>query len=94
VAVHNFGASKGKFNVAVADSRGSIEVFEDGLEIKAGKVIQLRSNYIVSLEQRQKMALNKVGAVLEYFDMFGNKEQLAFSAQASDFAALKKLLGK
>jgi len=94
MASNPLGASKARFNIAVANSRGSIEVFEDGLEVKADKFVQLRNNYVVSLEQTGKLALNKVGATMDYFDMFGNKEQLVFSIAAHDYASLKKLLGK
>ncbi len=94
MASNPLGASKARFNIAAGNSRGSIEVFEDGLEIHGEKFVQLRNNYVVSLEQTGKLALNKVSAEMDYFDMFGNKEQLSFSLASHDFASLKKLLGK
>ena len=92
--LHPLGASKARFSIYLDKGRGSIEVFDDGVEVNAGRVLQMRNNYVVSLERGNKLPLSKVGAIVWYYDMFGNKESIAFAMNEDDFRALKKILGK
>jgi hypothetical protein len=88
------GKLKSKFSVAKGDSRGSIEVYEEGIALHLGKSKSIRFNYVDSLSKNADLALNKVSATINYFDMFCNRESETFSMQEHDFRALKKILGK
>ncbi len=92
--LHPLGQLKAKFSIYLDKGRGSVEVYDEGVEISAGKLLQLRNNYVVSLERGNKLPLNKTGAIIWYYDMFGNKESSAFAMNEDDFRALKKILGK
>lgn len=83
-----------RFNVFTQEGVGSISVAGDAIELRAGKMIVLKKNYVDSVEKAGELGLNKVGVKFFYYDLFGNKEERDFSMNSSDFLALKKLLGK
>ncbi len=92
--LHPLGASKARFSIYLDRGRGSVEVFEDGVEVSAGRLLQLRNNYLVSIERGNKLPMTKVGATIWYYDMFGNRESTSFAINEDDFRALKKIIGK
>ncbi len=83
-----------KYNVIYGDSIGYIEVGTDKITLKTDKTYSIRTGYVSSLTKVSDMALSRVGASLEFFDLFGNKETKTFAMHTADFKALKKALGK
>lgn len=92
--VNPLGGLKSKFTVFLKRSRGAVCVFDEGVQLSVGKTLQIRNNYVVSVEGKGKLPLNKTAVDFIYYDMFGNKEVVSFAMISEDFNALKHLLGK
>lgn len=87
-ALHKYGAQFGS-------SRGSIEVFKEGIVLRRGeRDVAVRINYVQGLSQKGAEPFGKVGAELSFYDMFGNMETVSFQIRETDFKALKQDLGK
>jgi hypothetical protein len=76
------------------DSKGNVTSYEDGVEFDSPRKVLITSNYITSLEKLASKSLNKCDVRLNYYDIFGNKTDLAFMMYENEFRALKADLGK
>ncbi|MFH0974097.1 MAG: hypothetical protein V1817_04910 [Candidatus Micrarchaeota archaeon] len=76
------------------DKRGSIEVGEENIHFRLGAGRVIKRSYVVGLVRKGGCALNKCKAALQYYDIFGNKEESEFLINESDFKALKSVIKK
>jgi hypothetical protein len=76
------------------DQRGSIEVGEENIHFRLGHGRVIKRNYVVGLVRKGGCALNKCKAALQYYDIFGNKEESEFLVNENDFKVLKSILKK
>ncbi len=82
------------FSVSVGKNRGSIDLTDDHVVINAGTPRTIKKSYVAAVLKKADCALSKVEASFEYYDIFGNKEQIELILNAQDFLALKKILRK
>jgi hypothetical protein len=87
-------ADKHSFVVRNNESTGCLEVSDETITLKLDGTVNIKRNYVASLEKTSDLALGRVAAVLYYYDMFGNRESVSFVTSEADFRALKKLFGK
>jgi len=73
---------------------GSITLYEQGIEIKAGVRIQAPFNYVESITEEKKLALAKSQAVMVVYNLLGDKFELRFVIAENHLAVLKKACGK
>ena len=86
---------RASFSVQDGEKRGTIEFAGDTLTLRFGsRPLAIKTNYIAAVEKNGDLPLSKVSATLVYYDMFGNKENVPFVINETDFRALKKRLGK
>ena len=76
------------------DKRGSIEIWEENIHFRLGAGRVIKRSYVVGLVRKGGCALNKCKAALQYYDIFGNKEESEFLINESDFKALKSVIKK
>ncbi len=92
----NAGTGVKTFKIASVgeEQRGSIEVGEENIHFRVGHGRVIKRTYVVGLVRKGGCALNKCKAALQYYDIFGNKEESEFLINESDFKALKSILKK
>ncbi|MBI5228465.1 hypothetical protein HY991_00015 [Candidatus Micrarchaeota archaeon] len=83
-----------KFAVFTDDKMGSLEVFNDGLVIRAANTLNVKFNYIDCIEKNGDLPLNKVSVTMAYYDLFGNKECFDFAMREHEFRTLKAVVKK
>lgn len=88
------GELRHSYPVFVGDARGTLSVYEDGIEMDSPRKIMITSNYVISVERVAGKALNRCQVKLGYFDMFGNKNFCEFLMHEDDLRSLKKELQK
>ncbi|HEV8289753.1 MAG TPA: hypothetical protein VGQ00_02240 [Candidatus Norongarragalinales archaeon] len=89
------GKLKARFVVNLTDmGSGSIELFDDGVQINIGRARTVPYNYIERVEKTGELPLGKVGVTLHFFDPFGNRERTEFAMRDNDFRALQNALRK
>ena len=76
------------------DQRGSIEIGEENIHLRLGAGRVIKRNYVVGVNKAGSCALNKCRVALQYYDIFGNKEESEFVMNENDFKILKSVLKK
>jgi hypothetical protein len=76
------------------EQRGSIEVGEENIHLRLGAGRTIKRTYVVGLVRKGGCALNKCRVSLQYYDIFGNKEDSEFVMNENDFKVLKAILKK
>ncbi len=82
------------FGVSLGKSRGLLDITEDAVLLNVGSTHTIKKSYVASLQKKADCALNKVAVIFEYYDIFGNKEQIELVLNQQDFLSLKKILRK
>ncbi len=78
----------------IANVAGSIELWDDGIAVRADRKVKAPYSYVQSLEKIDEVGLGKVSAAMTLYDLLGEKVALKFIINDVNLAKLKKAVGK
>ena len=88
------GELRHTYSTFVNESKGTISVYEDGIEMDTPRKIMVQKSYIIGVEKVATKPLNKCQVRIDYYDMFGNKNAVEFMMHEDQLRALKMDLRK
>ncbi|MEM0475699.1 MAG: hypothetical protein QW343_02805 [Candidatus Norongarragalinales archaeon] len=88
------GVKTFKISSANEEQRGSLEIGAEDIHLRLGAGRTIKRTYVVGLARKGGCALNKCRVSLQYYDIFGNKEESEFVMNENDFKVLKNILKK
>ena len=93
------GEIREKFSIysdSVGNEMGTIGIGETGLVIKmaTGENFVVPYDYVKSIETRGEITLGKKTATIVFYDVMGDRHELAFMAPEMKLTELKKACGK